>query len=165
MSPCGWPGRALLLLRLGVVAILTQDGILSWMGALQRKPISLHIVAASAGVFLLLGLWTPVAGAIVALSDMDGSHRLCSPAVHHPPRNARHRSRISGTGLSVHRRLHVWQKAYQFLSSRATFHPSKEGIELNPVGNMRYSYIWVSSHSGGGSTLQLKPRWKSISRL
>src|SRR5271168_2256780 len=124
MSPCGWPGRALLLLRLGVVAILTQDGILSWMGALQRKPISLHIVAASAGVFLLLGLWTPVAGAIVALSDMDGSHRLCSPAVHHPPRNARHRSRISGTGLSVHRRLHVWQKAYQYLEfPRATFLP------------------------------------------
>jgi putative oxidoreductase len=70
MFPCGWPGRALLLLRPGIVAILTQDGILAWMGALQREPISLHIVAAIAGVFLLRGLWTPVAGAIVALSEI-----------------------------------------------------------------------------------------------
>jgi hypothetical protein len=60
MFPCGWPGRALLLLRLGIVATLTQDGILAWMGALQREPISLHIVAVIAGVFLLLGLWTPL---------------------------------------------------------------------------------------------------------
>jgi hypothetical protein len=70
MFPCGWPRRALLLLLLGIVAILTQDGILAWMGALQREPISLHIVAPIAGVFLLLGLWAPVAGAIVALSEI-----------------------------------------------------------------------------------------------
>jgi hypothetical protein len=70
MFPCGWPGGALLLLRLGIVAVLTQDGILAWMGALQREPISLLIVAAIAGVFLRLGLWTPIAGAIVALSEI-----------------------------------------------------------------------------------------------
>jgi putative oxidoreductase len=70
MCPCGWPGRVLLLLRLGIAAILTQDGILVWMGVLQREPISLYIVAAIAGVFLLLGLWTPVGGAIVALSEI-----------------------------------------------------------------------------------------------
>jgi putative oxidoreductase len=70
MFPCGWPGRALLLLRLGIVAILIQDGILAWTGALQREPILLQVVAAIAGVFLLLGLWTPVAGAIVALSEI-----------------------------------------------------------------------------------------------
>jgi hypothetical protein len=70
MFPYGWPRRGLLLLRLGVVAILTHDGIRAWMGAPQREPISLHLAAATAGVFLLLRLWTPVVGAIVALSEI-----------------------------------------------------------------------------------------------
>jgi len=69
MSPYGWPDRGLLLLRLWVAAILTHDGIRAWMGAWQHESIALQIVAATAGVFLLVGLWTPVAGAIVALSE------------------------------------------------------------------------------------------------
>jgi hypothetical protein len=40
------------------------------MGAPQRESIVLQVVAASTGVFLLVGLWTPVAGAIVALSEI-----------------------------------------------------------------------------------------------
>jgi uncharacterized membrane protein YphA (DoxX/SURF4 family) len=70
MFPYGWPGRGLLLLRLGVVAILTHDGLRSWMGAPQRESNALQVVAAITGVFLLVGLWTPVAGAIVALSEI-----------------------------------------------------------------------------------------------
>ena len=70
MFPYGWPGRGLLLLRLGVVAILTHDGIRAWIGAPQRELIPLQVVAAIAGVFLLVGLWTPVAGTIVALSEI-----------------------------------------------------------------------------------------------
>ena len=70
MFPFGWPGRGLLLLRLGVVAILTHDGILAWMGVPQLESIALQIVAAITGVFLLVGLWTPVAGTIIALSEI-----------------------------------------------------------------------------------------------
>ena len=70
MFPYGWPGRGLLLLRLGVVAILTHDGIRAWMGGPPRESIELQVVAAITGVFLLVGLWTPVAGAIVALSEI-----------------------------------------------------------------------------------------------
>src|SRR6202453_4105075 len=70
MFPYGWPGRGLLLLRLGVVAILTDEGIRAWMGAPQSESIALQVVAAITGVFLLVGLWTPVAGAIVALSEI-----------------------------------------------------------------------------------------------
>ena len=70
MFPYGWPGRGLLLLRLGVVAILTHDGIRAWMGTPQRESIALHVVGAITAVFLLIGLWTPVAGAIVALSEI-----------------------------------------------------------------------------------------------
>ena len=71
MFPYGWPGRGLLLLRLGVVAILTHDGIRAWTGTPQCESITLQIVAATLGVFLLVGLWTPVAGAIVALSEIS----------------------------------------------------------------------------------------------
>ena len=70
MFPFGWPGRGLLLLRLGIVAILTHDGIRAWMGAPQRESTAPQVVAAITGVFLLVGLWTPVAGAIVALSEI-----------------------------------------------------------------------------------------------
>jgi len=70
MFPYGWPGRGLLLLRLGVVAILTHDGILAWMGVPQPESIALQVVAAITGIFLLVGLWTPVAGAVVALSEI-----------------------------------------------------------------------------------------------
>ena len=71
MFPYGWPGTGLLLLRLGVVAILTHDGIRAWMGGPPRESIELQVVAAITGVFLLVGLWTPVAGAIVALTEMS----------------------------------------------------------------------------------------------
>jgi uncharacterized membrane protein YphA (DoxX/SURF4 family) len=70
MFPYGWPGRGLLLLRLGLVAILIHDGLQAWLGAPQRESIALQVVAALTGVFLLVGLWTPVAGAIVALSEI-----------------------------------------------------------------------------------------------
>jgi len=70
MFPYSWPGRGLLLLWVGVAAILTHDGICAWMGAPLRESIALHLFAAIAGVFLLVGLWTPVAGAIVALSEI-----------------------------------------------------------------------------------------------
>ena len=70
MFPYGWPGRGLLLIRLSVAAILTHDGICAWMGVPQPESIALQVVAAITGVFLLVGLWTPVAGTIVALSEI-----------------------------------------------------------------------------------------------
>jgi hypothetical protein len=70
MFPYGGPGIGLLLLRLGVVAILTHDDIRAWVRAPQSEQIALQVVAAITGVFLLIGLWTPVAGVIVALSEV-----------------------------------------------------------------------------------------------
>jgi putative oxidoreductase len=69
MFPNGWPGRALLLLRVVVVVILIHDGVAALIGVPQRESIVLQVIAAIAGVFLLVGLWTPIAGAIVALSE------------------------------------------------------------------------------------------------
>jgi putative oxidoreductase len=70
MFPYGWPGRGLLLLRLVVVLILIHDGIGALTGGPQRESISLQVIAAIAAVFLLAGLWTPIAGGIVTLSEL-----------------------------------------------------------------------------------------------
>jgi uncharacterized membrane protein YphA (DoxX/SURF4 family) len=70
MFPSGWPGLGLLLLRLVLGLILIHDGIAALMGVPQRESIPVQAVAAIAGTFLLVGLWTPFAGAIVALSEL-----------------------------------------------------------------------------------------------
>jgi hypothetical protein len=140
MFPYGWPGRGLLLLRLGVVAILTHDGIRAWMGAPQREPIALYVVAAIAGVFLLLGLWTPVAGAIIALSEigivLTGATHLQSTIPFFWRRKVslsrfRNRTLCPSTLACLAESLSIPE------FPRAEFHPSKGRIELNQVGSMR----------------------------
>jgi len=70
MFPGGWPGRGLLLLRIVAGVLLIYDGIAGLMGAPQRESLSLEVIAASAGIFLLVGLWTPIAGAVVAVTEL-----------------------------------------------------------------------------------------------
>ena len=70
MFPNGWPGRGLLLLRVVVVVILIHDGVAALIGVPQRESIALQVIAAIAGVFLLVGLWTPITGALVALTEL-----------------------------------------------------------------------------------------------
>jgi putative oxidoreductase len=67
MFPNGWPGRALLLLRLAAGAILIRDGVANLVGQSRWDLIALQSVAISAGLFLIVGLWTPVVGVIVAI--------------------------------------------------------------------------------------------------
>jgi putative oxidoreductase len=70
MFPSGWPGRGLLLLRIVAAVLLIYDGIAGLMGVPQRESLTLEVVAASAGIFLLVGLWTPIAGAVVAVTEL-----------------------------------------------------------------------------------------------
>jgi len=67
MFPNGWPGRALLLLRVAAAAILIRDGVANLVGQSRWDLIALQSVAIAAGLFLLVGLWTPVVGVIVAI--------------------------------------------------------------------------------------------------
>lgn len=67
MFPNGWPGRALLLLRVAAAAILIRDGVANLVGQSRWDLIALQSVAIVAGIFLLVGLWTPVVGVIVAI--------------------------------------------------------------------------------------------------
>ena len=65
MFPNGWPGLALLLLRVATGVLLMYDGAIALQGGPYLHTIILQSLAFGAGAFLLLGLWTPVAGVLV----------------------------------------------------------------------------------------------------
>ena len=63
----GWPGVGLLLLRLLTGAALIYFGISNVLAAPPLTIVVLQIIGAGAGLLLLAGLWTPVAGTLVAI--------------------------------------------------------------------------------------------------
>jgi putative oxidoreductase len=70
MFPSRWPGRGLLLLRIVAGILPIYDGITGLMGEPHHESLALQVIAAGAGVFLLPGLWTPVAGALLTVTDV-----------------------------------------------------------------------------------------------
>jgi len=62
----GWPGAGLLLLRLVTGIALIERGILRLQTAPPLQVEILTIIGMTAGVLLILGLWTPLAGVVVA---------------------------------------------------------------------------------------------------
>jgi putative oxidoreductase len=70
MFPSGWPGRGLLLLRIVAGILPIYDGVTRLMGEPHHESLALQIVAAGAGIFLLAGLWTPVAGALLTVTQV-----------------------------------------------------------------------------------------------
>ena len=79
----GWPGAGLLLQR-----VLTST-VLLYLGTTQilqsgRSGLSVaYVMAAGAGIFLLLGFWTPLAGITIAIVEvwifLAGSGALLPP--------------------------------------------------------------------------------------
>lgn len=65
--PGGLPGAGLLLLRAAAAIPLVQAGLptVTW-----PAPVPLQIVAAVAAIPLLIGLWTPVAGVLIAVAEL-----------------------------------------------------------------------------------------------
>jgi uncharacterized membrane protein YphA (DoxX/SURF4 family) len=70
MFPDGWPGRGLLLLRLVAGVLLIQDGIAGLVGAPPWGGIAPQLLAIGAGLLLLVGLWTPIAGMLVVIVQL-----------------------------------------------------------------------------------------------
>ena len=66
----GWPGIGLLLLRMIAGIALIHYGIVDLREAHQFASMAQQIIAAGAGVLLLVGLWTPVSGALVAIAEV-----------------------------------------------------------------------------------------------
>ena len=63
----GWPGAGLLLLRLLTAAALIHFGIVGLVEAPPLATAVLQLIEAVLGILLLIGLWTPVAGALTAV--------------------------------------------------------------------------------------------------
>jgi uncharacterized membrane protein YphA (DoxX/SURF4 family) len=66
-----WPGAGLLLLRLVVGSVvLVRAGSKLWTGAPLHATLPSASLAAS-GVLLIAGLWTPLAGTVVAVFELS----------------------------------------------------------------------------------------------
>jgi putative oxidoreductase len=63
----GWPGTGLLLLWLLTAVALIHFGIASVLEAPPLTIVVLQIIGVGAGILLLVGLWTPVVGALAAI--------------------------------------------------------------------------------------------------
>ena len=63
----GWPGIGLLLQRLVTGTVLLHQGTVRSFEATPCAVIVPQAVGAIAGMLLLIGLWTPVAGTLVAI--------------------------------------------------------------------------------------------------
>jgi putative oxidoreductase len=65
----GWPGRGLLFQRALTAAVLTHCVVgrlteASWSAAFPE------LIAAGLGIFILMGLWTPLVGTLVGLTEV-----------------------------------------------------------------------------------------------
>src|ERR1700676_2751468 len=68
--PEGWPGTGLVFLRAVAAIPLAQHGIAGLLTATLPALVILHLVAAGAAALLLVGLWTPVAGVLMAVAEL-----------------------------------------------------------------------------------------------
>jgi putative oxidoreductase len=68
--PNGWPGRGLLLQRVVVAIFLFYFGFGHLNQSSESALIFPHVIGAVAGIFLLLGLWTPICGTLVTLVEV-----------------------------------------------------------------------------------------------
>jgi len=71
--PEGWPGAGLVFLRAVVGIAPLRHGVAGLLNVLFIP----HLIAAGAAALLLLGLWTPVAGVLLAVAE-------CFLALSHP---------------------------------------------------------------------------------
>jgi putative oxidoreductase len=73
----GWPGAGLLLLRVVAAIALFCQAIFTLGLGQSAQSIVFPVVAIGAGVLLLLGLWTPIAGILTALVELRNVSSRC----------------------------------------------------------------------------------------
>jgi putative oxidoreductase len=66
----GWPGVGLLLQRVIAVAFLFYYTVGQISHTTHVPSLGLQMTAAASGLFLLLGLWTPIAGMALAVAEL-----------------------------------------------------------------------------------------------
>ncbi len=65
----GWPGLGLFIQRLVTGAVLILHGIVALNQITAVEPIIPDSIGAVLGVFILVGLWTPLAGTLIVLVE------------------------------------------------------------------------------------------------
>jgi hypothetical protein len=65
--PCGPPGAGLVLLRAVTAIPLVHAGVLT---ASSPTPVIIEVVLGGAAILLLVGLWTPFAGGLIAVTQL-----------------------------------------------------------------------------------------------
>jgi hypothetical protein len=65
--PRGLPGAGLAILRAASAIPLVYAGLLT---VASSTPVLLEMVTAGAAILLLIGLWTPLAGALIAVAEL-----------------------------------------------------------------------------------------------
>ena len=66
----GWPGTGLLLMRLVVGIVLFVRRIIEPQSAPSISVAVIHVLAIAAGILLLTGLWTPIAGVLLVIIEI-----------------------------------------------------------------------------------------------
>jgi uncharacterized membrane protein YphA (DoxX/SURF4 family) len=66
----GWPGFGLFIQRLITSVVLLFHGIVALNQVSAAGPIVPHIIGAVLGLFILIGLWTPLAGALIVVIEL-----------------------------------------------------------------------------------------------
>jgi len=67
--PNSWPGRGLLLQRVVTATVLFCSGLGHLREPSQHALLAPHAIGAGAGILLLLGLWTPFCGTVIAVVE------------------------------------------------------------------------------------------------
>jgi len=68
--PNSWPGIGLLLQRVVTATVLFWSGLGHFREPSQFALVFLHLIGAGAAILLLLGLWTPVCGTVIAVLEV-----------------------------------------------------------------------------------------------
>ena len=66
----GWPGAGLLIMRLAAGAVVITANTTRLLGGLPFDATVLHVFAIAGGLLLVLGLWTPIAGSLIAATQL-----------------------------------------------------------------------------------------------
>lgn len=66
----GWPGTGLLLQRVVAAIMLLRLCVIHLLSLPFSASMFPHVIGACAGILLLVGLWTPITGTLIAMMEL-----------------------------------------------------------------------------------------------
>ena len=78
-----WPGAGLILMRLVVGVVLVESAGSTVLSSPPAAVVAMSVVLAVAGIFLMLGLYTPIVGTLVAFAETLGFITVHAQRIEH----------------------------------------------------------------------------------